>query len=257
MIDSPDETQTEQTQPAWRSLRKWIIVIGIFVLLLIVASAVGGYLILKRFDSAVLQAEERGKQAFVDQQKALVEAAQPPERIDIQLPENLPFLGNPDAKVVVVEYADFQCPFCKRFQDTVWPELKQKYVDTGIVKFVYYDYAFLGLESKQASQAAYCAYDQGKFWEYHDLLYKEQEGENEGTFSNSKLLAIADSLQLDHVVFATCFNNTEHLGTIESQTSVAKKSGISGTPAITINGKLFVGVQEFLTYEQAINDANK
>ncbi|MDP2660178.1 MAG: thioredoxin domain-containing protein, partial [Dehalococcoidia bacterium] len=79
--------------------------------------------------------------------------------------------GNPDAKVTVVEYSDFQCPFCAQFALQTFPSVDQTYIQTGKVKWTFHNMARIGDESKQAAQAAECAGDQGKFWPYHDKLY--------------------------------------------------------------------------------------
>ncbi|MEK7647106.1 MAG: thioredoxin domain-containing protein, partial [Patescibacteria group bacterium] len=92
-------------------------------------------------------------------------------------------LGNPEAPVTVVEYSDFQCPFCGRFFHTTLSEFKENYIKTGQAKFIYRDFAFLGQESIDAAAAAKCAGDQGKFWDYHDYLFSHQSGENQGNFS--------------------------------------------------------------------------
>ena len=104
--------------------------------------------------------------------------------------------GNALAPVTVIVYVDFQCPFCgKFFRDTQQPVL-DKYVQEGKVKVVSRDFAFLGDESMKAAQAARCAGDQGKFWEYHDYLFTHQKGENQGNFSTLNLKTYAQTLKL-------------------------------------------------------------
>ena len=104
--------------------------------------------------------------------------------------------GNETATVTVVEYADFQCPFCGRFFRETEKNLLDEYVKAGKIKFIYRDFAFLGYESSQAAQAAHCAGEQGKFWEYHDYLYSHQNGENQGAFSTTNLKSFAGMLKL-------------------------------------------------------------
>ena len=105
-------------------------------------------------------------------------------------------LGNANAKVVMIEYADYQCPFCGRFfTNTVEPVI-EKYVKTGKILYVYRDFAFLGQESTKAAEATECAKDQGKYWEYHNYLFTHQNGENQGNFSNDKLKSFATELGL-------------------------------------------------------------
>ncbi len=105
-------------------------------------------------------------------------------------------LGNPQAKVALVLYEDFQCPFCGRFFSDSEKTIRDTYVKNGDVQFVYRDFAFLGQESIKAAEAARCASDQGKFWEYYDYLFTHQNGENQGNFSNAYLKSFAKELGL-------------------------------------------------------------
>lgn len=94
-----------------------------------------------------------------------------------------PVLGDPAAPVVMREYGDFQCPSCGAFFRTVEPQLRAEYIDRGLVRLEWHDFAWIGPESRDAANAARCATDQDRFWEYHDLLYRNQAGENQGAFS--------------------------------------------------------------------------
>ena len=110
-------------------------------------------------------------------------------------------LGDKNAKIVIVEYADYQCPFCgKFFTETVEPLVKN-YVDTGKVAFVYRDFAFLGSESQKSAEAARCANDQGKYWEYHNYLFIHQNGENQGGFADKNLKEFAKTVGLNSASF--------------------------------------------------------
>jgi protein-disulfide isomerase len=92
-------------------------------------------------------------------------------------------IGSADAPVVVVEYGDFQCPYCQQFATGTGRQIKQNFVDKGQVRFVFRHLAFIGAESLWAAEAAECANEQGRFWDYHDKLFEEQGGENVGAFS--------------------------------------------------------------------------
>ena len=96
-------------------------------------------------------------------------------------------MGKSDAPVTVIEFADFQCPFCERFYKDAEKGIIENYVKSGKVKFVFRNYAFLGPESNIAAEGAYCANEQGKFWEYHNFLFDNQGPENSGTFSKENL----------------------------------------------------------------------
>jgi len=161
--------------------------------------------------------------------------------------------GNANAKITVVEFADYQCPFCERFEQTVAPDLLKQYVDSGKVSFVYKHSAFLGQESIWAAQAAECAADQGKFWEYHDLLFKKQNGENVGTFTKENLIKFAQELKLDATKFDPCLNNDLTLERVKADTLEGRNAGVSGTPTFFINGKPLVGAQPLTAFQQQID----
>lgn len=105
-------------------------------------------------------------------------------------------LGNINASVAIIEYADFQCPFCGKFFKETKKTLLDNYIAEGKISFAYRDFAFLGNESIRTAEAARCAGDQGKFWEYHDYLYTHQNGENQGAFSDLYLKSFAGELKL-------------------------------------------------------------
>ena len=104
--------------------------------------------------------------------------------------------GNPNAPITIILYVDFQCPFCGKFFAETEQTALANYVKDGKVKLVSRDFAFLGDESLKAAEAARCAGDQGKFWEYHDYLFTHQNGENKGNFSNLNLKTFAKTLGL-------------------------------------------------------------
>lgn len=162
-------------------------------------------------------------------------------------------LGNDQAVITVIEFSDFQCPFCGRFQTTVAPMLLKQYVDTGKVKFVYKHSAFLGQESVWAAQASECAADQGKFWEYHDLLFSHQNGENQGAFNKDKLIGFASELGLDMAKFEPCLTNDETLARVQADTQEGQRAGVRGTPTFFINGQPLVGAQPLQAFQQVID----
>ena len=171
------------------------------------------------------------------------------------LAANAPTLGSPDAPVTIVEFADFQCPFCGRFHQTTAKDIIAQYVKTGKARLVYRDFAFLGEESNFASQAARCAGDQGKFWQYHDYLYEHQDGENKGAFVKDNLKRFARELGLNTGDFNTCLDSEKHKQGVENDTEMGRKAGVTGTPTSFVNGKLVQGAVPFVTFESAIKAA--
>lgn len=187
-------------------------------------------------------------------------------------------LGNPKAKVAIIMYEDFQCPFCGAISglednteaikylrqiDPNWkpfmPEVK-KYIDSGELLFVYRDWAFLGPESVQAAEAARCAGDQGKFWEYHDYLYGHQRGENKGNFSDDKLKSFAEGLGLDTQIFNECLDGNKYAQAVLDSKSEGDRAGITGTPRgfILKNGKIVAtidGAESLSTVQPKIENA--
>jgi protein-disulfide isomerase len=167
-------------------------------------------------------------------------------------------MGNPKAKVAVVLYEDFQCPFCGAIsgleadtplilalkqRDPSWTPFMlavNEYVKENKVLFVYRDWAFLGAESQQAAEAARCAGDQGKFWEYHDYLYSHQNGENEGAFSDPNLKSFAKVLNLDTATFNECLIGDKYMQAVIDSKNDGSTAGVSGTPKgfILKNGKV-------------------
>lgn len=182
-------------------------------------------------------------------------APQTPKFADFQVPNGAPRLGSDTASVTVVEFSDFQCPFCSRFQQLVYPQLKTDYIDTGKVSFVYQDFAFLGEESRLAGQAAKCAGDQGKFWEYHDYLFGHQNGENEGAFATKNLKTFARNLKLNTVEFGSCLDSGKYAAAVDAETKSGKDIGVTGTPTVLVNGQIIVGAQPYDSFKQAIDEA--
>jgi protein-disulfide isomerase len=167
-------------------------------------------------------------------------------------------LGDPNAPVKMVEYADFQCPFCQRYWKETEPQIIATYVTTGKV---YYEYrsvgAFIGPDSASAAEAAYCAGDQDKFWEYHDVLYSNWTGENVGDFAPDKLRQYAITVGLEPKIFDDCLTKEKYASQIQQDVAKAKADGIRSTPSFLINNKLVEGAQPFNIFQKAIDAALK
>ncbi len=164
-------------------------------------------------------------------------------------------VGRADAPVTIVEFSDFQCPYCGRFDQDVRPDLFKQYVDTGQVAFVYKHMAILGDESTWAAEAAECAADQGQFWEYHDLLFAHQNGENQGAFDKDKLLDFARDLKLNMAQFEPCLKNDQTLDRVQADTREGQQAGARGTPTFYIDGQPLVGAQPLAAFQAAISQA--
>ena len=167
----------------------------ILVALLVIASFLIGVLFTK------VQYLEKGsttggtQQAAVPSQTAQPNAPAAGAKVNVAL-GHFPVKGDAKAKVTIVEFADFRCPFCEQFFTNTEPQIFKDYVDTGKVKYAFRNFAFLGPASVTAADASECANDQGKFWEYYDYLFTHQNGENQGNFSNAYLKSFAKELGL-------------------------------------------------------------
>jgi protein-disulfide isomerase len=151
---------------------------------------------------------------------------------------NYTSMGDSNAPVKVEEFSDYQCPYCKMWATEQEPSIVKTYVATGKVLFTYTPYSFLGPESVKAAEAAYCAADQGKFWEYHDLLFANQSGENKGTFSRNLFVSMANDLKLDSTAFQTCIDNNTNAKKVQDNLAYGKSKNVSGTPYFLVNDKL-------------------
>lgn len=161
-------------------------------------------------------------------------------------------MGNPAAPVKVQEFSDFQCIACSRFWKNNEEEFITRYVATGEVLFTYVPFSFIGNESIQAAKAALCANEEGKFWDYHDTLFLNWDGENVGNFSDKRLIAFAGALGLNENDFRSCLNSTLYDKDVQEGLQIGKSAGVDATPTFLVNGKrvysdaLFATIDEFL-----------
>lgn len=173
-------------------------------------------------------------------------------------------MGDPNAPIKLEEYSDFQCPYCRIFFENTEERLVENYVANGTVYFVYRSFGeFIGSESSAAAQAAYCAGDQGKFWEMHDIIFANQTGENVGAYSDRRLVAFAERLDLDMGEFNSCYDSGKYAETVDQDARDGLLAGIQATPSFVmtyeVNGetktKIIEGAQSFETFQQEIEAA--
>ena len=157
---------------------------------------------------------------------------------------HFPAKGNTKAKVTIIEFADFRCPFCEQFFTNTEPQLFKDYVDTGKVQFYFRQYPFLGSASTVAADAAECANDQNKFWDFYSYLYKNQPAETDTTMYNTDTLTqAAVSLGMDGNTFRSCLDNKTDDTKASKDMSDGQAAGVSGTPTFFVNGVSLVGAQ--------------
>lgn len=166
-----------------------------------------------------------------------------------------PSLGSEDAKVVIVEFSDYQCPFCRTFWRNTLPQLKEKYIDTSKVKFVYRDFPLdFHPAAIISAQAAQCAGDQGRYWEFHDKVFEEQDKQGEGTiaYTADDIKKWAGEINLDLNEFNECIASEKYNEEVKKDYEDGVKYGVSGTPTIFINGRKIVGAQPFENFSAII-----
>ena len=171
-----------------------------------------------------------------------------PTRGEISVDDD-PMKGNADAPVTIVEFSDFECPFCARFHSQTLKQLESEYIDTGKVKLIYRDFPLSFHQNAQkAAEAAECADDQGKFWEMHDAIF-----ENQQSLSLSSLKQWAVQIGLDTGEFNSCLDSGKHAGEVQNDFQEGASYGVTGTPGFFINGIPLVGAQPFSSFKQIID----
>lgn len=145
---------------------------------------------------------------------------------------DVPFKGSPEANIVIIEFSDFECPYCKRFADATMPQLKSEWIDTGKLRF-YYMHFPLGFHPKAepAARASYCAQKQGKFWEYHDLLFSRISAVQNNIDGYASL---ARELGLNESEFRQCYESNEAKQKVESDMGISMMTGVQGTPSFLL-----------------------
>ncbi|RPH57207.1 MAG: DsbA family protein [Chloroflexi bacterium] len=147
-------------------------------------------------------------------------------------------LGDPNAPLVIDVWEDFQCPSCKRFSEGTEVQIIDNLVSTGKVRYAFHVLAFIGPESVQAANAAMCANEQGRFWDYKSTLFANWNGENEGAFADDRLIAFAQSISLDMEKFRACFGENRYQAEIEKDKALGDQYGVYGTPSVLLNGEI-------------------
>lgn len=167
-------------------------------------------------------------------------------------------LGNMDAPVTIIEYSDFQCPFCGLFYVKVEPLVKEDYIAAGKARLVYRHFAFLGSESRAAAEASECAKDQGKFWKFHDFLFNSElkdNRENNGNLNRSLFMSIASDLDLDQNAFSSCLDSGKYAQKIKDDFLFGQKAGVKATPTTFINGQKVEGMLPYSDFKAVIEQA--
>ncbi len=200
-----------------------------------------------------------------DEPKLAIESAQKSQGL---IPTNIisptflengsPILGDPNAPVTLIEFGDYQCHFCNVHFHNTEHRLLENFIKTGKVKMIFKDFTIIGPDSINAAHGTHCANDQGKFWEYHDILYNNWTGENNGWASSDNLLRFAQEIELDIDQWSDCMIDERYSQIISNSNKDARELGITGTPAFFVIGPdnkitRISGAQPYESFEKIFN----
>jgi protein-disulfide isomerase len=168
-----------------------------------------------------------------------------------------PVLGSADAQITIVEFGDYQCEACYHWFHNTRDTLIDNYIETGKAKLIFVDLPFIGQDSRIAAQASYCAEDQGKYWEYHEILYIFQEGENSGWADRDRLNSFAFSLDMNMDEFNDCMDSSKYQKRVKANYDEAVKNGVQQTPTFIIisqdgTTEKFAGAQPYSVFAATI-----
>lgn len=175
------------------------------------------------------------------------------------IPSYVPFKGSESAGINIIEFGDYQCPFCERFFQDAEQQITSNYIDTGKAKFYFMDFAFLGPDSLTLAEGAWCANEQGLYYEYHDYVYENQGIENSGWATPEKVKAFVPNIPgLNVQSFSTCLDSGKYQSRVQELTTLGQSVGVSGTPTLLIGSDskgyvTIVGAQPFAVFQQAID----
>ena len=182
------------------------------------------------------------------------EAGPPKITMGTFLDNGSPILGDTNAPITLIEFGDYQCHFCNVFFHSTEDAILKEYIETGKVRMIFKDFNIIGPDSINASHGAHCANDQKLFWKYHDILYSNWTGENNGWASSENLGKFAEEIGLDKDEWAKCMVSANHSQRILASNEDAKSLELTGTPAFFIIGpdgkttRVF-GAQPFEVFE--------
>ncbi|MFC8817149.1 DsbA family protein [Streptomyces rochei] len=165
-------------------------------------------------------------------------------------------VGKPDAPVVLIEYSDFQCPYCGRFARETKPALLRDYVEAGVLRIEWRHFPVFGAESEQAARASWAAGRQGRFWQFHDTVYGKPRERNKGDFAEKELLAMAEEAGVEDLDrFRADMASDAADEAVARDVEEGYALGVSSTPAFLVNGRPVLGAQPTDVFAEAIEAA--
>jgi len=212
---------------------------------------------LQKLSGEALEVDEHAEEEEAEEAAPPIEAAPreptaPAPTVDMEkLIDDDDVKGSDDAPVTIVEFSDYECPFCKRHVEQTYPQIVEKYVDTGKVNYVFRDFPLsFHKNAQKASEAAECAGDQDKYYEMHDLLFAQGVAGGVDSYKG-----FAGDLGLDQSEFDNCLDSGKHAQEVQQDMRDGASAGVKGTPGFIINGKLVSGAQPYSVFEAAIEEA--
>lgn len=169
-------------------------------------------------------------------------------------------LGPADAPVVIQEFSDFQCPYCRQFNASIKDQIINQYLNTGKVRFEYHHYIVIdnnvgGSESRMAAEASECAAEQGRFWDYQEMLFANILGEGAGSFREERLKAFASQAGLNQSQFSSCYDSRKYRDQVNIDQALGQKLGVRGTPSLFVNGQPVENPFNFASIQAAVEAA--
>jgi protein-disulfide isomerase len=147
-------------------------------------------------------------------------------------------MGDPNAPVQIEEFSDYLCSHCKSFAQTQEPGIVTDFIATNDVHFTYIPFSFMAPESGRAAEASYCAADQGKFWEYHDIIFENVGTTTPQPLADARLIQYAEALDLNVDDFSSCLTGNTYRTQVQDDLNYGRQVGVTGTPTFNINGRL-------------------
>ena len=245
-----------ETESSTITIKKstYTIIIVVLIAALLGVSFVSGYMIGgygNTITGAAVQpsAQQPAQPSAPSQPSAPTQPSAPSPTVQVSADDD-PVKGDPNAPVEIIEFSDFQCPFCSRWYSDALPQIQKEYIDTGKVKLVYRDFPLSSIhpQATPAAEAAECAKEQGKFWEFHDKLF-----ENQASLSTASYKQWAQELGLNTQQFNDCVDKKKYQREVTKDYQDGQAAGVTGTPSFFVNGINIRGAQPFSAFKTIID----
>ena len=197
--------------------------------------------------------------AAMDPESIKADKVQKPTKLSLDTRNGSPVLGDPSSPITIVEFGDYQCPFCKRWNETTKPAIEKNLIETGQASLVYVDLPIIGPDSVTIHAGSYCAADQGLYWQYHDFAYASQGHENDGWANSNNVKIMASEINgLDTELFNECLDSKKYEQRVKDNKKVATDAGARSTPSFIVispdgNAESITGAQPYGAFKAVID----